>query len=115
MAYFSYILTVLFIVLLAYITTRYLTLIYQRGMRNRHIKVIEKVNLAADKHLWLIEFGGKYYFMSSDRKGMTAIDQRDSLPDQIINESSKPLIPRLSPFEILLQKRKGIDEHEPKA
>lgn len=114
MAYISYALTVALVIILAYITTRYLSVVYQKGMQQRRIKVIEKINLAADKHLWLIEFGEKYYFMYSDRKGMTQIDRLDSLPE--IHPEVQSVLPQaiLSPFEALLQKRKGKDNHEPK-
>ncbi len=101
MGYVTYVLTVLFVIGLAYFTTQYISLNYKKGQSKRRIKIIEKVNLAADKHLWLIELGDKFYFMYSDRKGMTQIDALDTLPeieginDQMTNMS----------FQAFLQKK----------
>ena len=101
MSYVSYVLTVLFVIGLAYFTTQYLSITYRNGQSKRRIKVIEKINLAADKHLWLIELGSKYYFMYSDRKGLTQIDCIDELPElpEITN------VTPLSTFQEILQKK----------
>lgn len=108
MNYFFYVVTILFVIALAYLTTYYISIVYRKGQSQKYIKVIDKVNLAADKHLWLIEFGEKYYFMYSDRKGMTKIDAVDSLPEKSVD--LPPPIPM--PFQALLNKKQGSNRDE---
>ncbi|MCK8058771.1 MULTISPECIES: flagellar biosynthetic protein FliO [unclassified Fusibacter] len=71
----SYFMFIVAVVVLAFGTTRYISTMYAKGVQSRNIKIIEKVNLAADKSLWLIELGEKVYFAYSDKNGMQMLDQ----------------------------------------
>jgi flagellar biogenesis protein FliO len=77
MGVFTYIMTMIGVVLLAFLTTRYISKVYTKGLSTRSIKVVERINLAADKSLWLVEFGSKQYFLYTDRHGMTKLDTLD--------------------------------------
>jgi flagellar biogenesis protein FliO len=86
---FSYLVFIVAIVVLAYGTTRYISTIYSKGVQSRNIKIIEKVNLAADKSLWLIELGEKAYFAYSDKNGMTLLDSVSTDGLQLKNEDTQ--------------------------
>ncbi len=81
-----YIAILIFIAGLAYLSTVLLARYYKKGASSRNIKLIEKISLAADRSLWLVELGEKYYFFYVDKNGLKKLDQfeRDEL--SVINE-----------------------------
>ncbi len=80
---FQYIGVIIVVIGLAYLATTATSKLYQKSLGNRHIKLIEKTNLAADKSLWLVELGDNYYFLYVDRHGIKKLD--------VIDKSSLPL------------------------
>lgn len=70
----GYLIFVIGVIALAYWTTRWLSRAYTKGNVNRNIKVLERVNLATDKSLWLIKVGTKTYFAYSDKQKFEIID-----------------------------------------
>ncbi len=73
----TYFLAVIAVIALAYLTTIAVAKLYNKGTGSNNIKIVERVNLAADKSLWLVSLGEKYYFMYTDRNGLTKIDEVD--------------------------------------
>lgn len=70
----GYAIFVIAMIVLAYLTTKFVANLYSKGLNSRNIKVLEKIYLAADKSLWLVELGDKIYFMYADKNGMTKLD-----------------------------------------
>jgi len=86
----GYIAFVVVFIALAFYTTKYISGAYTKGTSSRNIKLIERVNLAADKSLWLIQLGENYYLASSDKKGIHLIDKlsKDDLVLKQVNQES---------------------------
>ena len=74
--------------------SKYLTKRHFVGLREKNIKVIERVALSNDKFLYLIELDHIYYLVSSDKSGMTMIDKREHLNIEI----SKQIEPQTDAF-----------------
>ncbi len=72
-----YVLAVIAVIALAYLTTIAVAKLYNKGTGSTNIKIIERVNIATDKSLWLISLGEKYYFLYTDRNGLSKIDEVD--------------------------------------
>lgn len=117
MSIVAYIITIAVVIASAFFTTRYLSTVYTKGLNSRHIKVIEKINLATDKSLWLVAFGEKHYFLYTDKLGMTKLDEvthLSPLPEKEQSESavSKTLTELPKTFSEILEKvkRRGSNE-----
>ncbi len=117
MSIVAYVITIIVVVASAFFTTRYLSTMYTKGLNSRHIKVIEKINLAADKSLWLIAFGEKHYFLYTDKLGMTKLDEVNHLqplpdkePSEFIMHKTLTEIPKT--FSDILEKVKKRGSNE---
>ncbi len=74
----TYVLAVIAVIALAYLTTIAVAKLYSKSSQSTNIKVVERVNLATDKSLWLVSLGEKYYFLYTDRNGLTKLDEVDA-------------------------------------
>jgi hypothetical protein len=74
--------------------SKYLTKKQFVGIRNKNMKVIERVAITNDKYLFLVELDGIHYMISSDKNGMRLIDKREHLNI----ESSKSIEPQSGAF-----------------
>ena len=74
--------------------SKYLTKRHFIGLREKNIKVIERVALSNDKFLYLIELDHIFYLVGSDKSGMTMIDKREHLNIEI----SKQIEPQTDAF-----------------
>ncbi|GAB6109221.1 flagellar biosynthetic protein FliO [Fusibacter bizertensis] len=59
--------------------SKYLTKKQFVGIKNKNIKIIERVAITNDKFLFLVELDGVHYMISSDKNGMRLIDKREHL------------------------------------
>lgn len=75
---FLYVAAICAIVLLAYLTTRFVAGAYSFGMKSKHIHILERASLGADKALFLLRLNDKVYLLSSDKSGIRLIDKLDS-------------------------------------
>ena len=64
--------------------SKYLTKRHFVGLREKNIKVIERVAISSDKFLYLVELDQIHYLIGSDKSGMTVIDKREHLNIEII-------------------------------
>ncbi|MDK2917400.1 MAG: flagellar protein FliO/FliZ [Candidatus Petromonas sp.] len=83
-----FILASIFIIILAYFTTRFLSLNFTSKNNNKNIKFVEKFPLGVDKSLVLIQLDNNFYLIFINKNGAQLIDKIDSLK---LNEPvSKP-------------------------
>ncbi len=87
-----YLMFVIAVILLAYGSTLYIAKLYSRGTRSKNIHVLEKLFLATDKSLWLVEVNQYVYLVYVDKNGMTKLDRynkdelsADFFEDDILN------------------------------
>lgn len=85
----KYIIVATVFLLLLWGLSKYLTKRQGITIRQKNIKVIERISISADKFLFLIELDGLYYLISSDKSGMRLIDKREhlNLEDMKISET----------------------------
>ncbi len=83
-----YIAILVFIAGLAYLSTILLARYYKSGISGRNIKLIEKINLAADRSLWLVELGDNYYFLYIDKNGLTKLDKIDNTTLKLVENKT---------------------------
>lgn len=85
----KYIIVATVFLLLLWGLSKYLTKRQGITIRQKNIKVIERIAISADKFLFLIELDGLYYLISSDKSGMRLIDKREhlNLEDMKISET----------------------------
>jgi flagellar biogenesis protein FliO len=73
--------------LLLWAVSKYLTKRQGVNIRQKNIKIIERIAISADKFLFLIELDGLYYLISSDKSGMRLIDKREHLNLEVMKTS----------------------------
>lgn len=80
----------IFIIVLAFLTTRFVSGGIKGNVSNRNIKFIEKLPLGVDKSLILVQLEKHYYLMYLSKSGAQLIDKLDSLEinDAISNNMS---------------------------
>ena len=90
--------------------SKYLTKRHFIGLREKNIKVIERVALSNDKFLYLIELDHIFYLVGSDKSGMTMIDKREHLNIEI----SKQIEPQTDAFFEQLKSSlfKGVSKNQ---
>ena len=69
------ILSFAFVILLAYLTTKFLSKTSLGGINGKNIKIIERINISADKYLMIIELNREFYFISSDKNSTILLDK----------------------------------------
>ena len=74
--------------------SKYLTKKHFVGLREKNIKVVERVAISSDKFLYLVELDQIHYLIGSDKSGMTVIDKREHLNIEI----SKQIEPQTDAF-----------------
>ncbi|OJV64680.1 MAG: hypothetical protein BGO41_13850 [Clostridiales bacterium 38-18] len=102
----KYIIVATVFLLLLWALSKYLTKRQGVTIRQKNIKVIERVAISADKFLFLIELDGLYYLIGSDKNGMRLIDKREHLNLEYV----KPQETQSGAF--FEQLKKSIIKHE---
>jgi flagellar biosynthetic protein FliO len=69
------------ILLLAFYTTRFIALKAGSMMRGKHIRIVDTVSLGADKKLFLVKVGSRYFLLSSSGKNIEFISEIDDIED----------------------------------
>lgn len=82
-----YIIVATVFLLLLWALSKYLTKRQGVNIRQKNIKIIERIAISADKFLFLIELDGLYYLISSDKSGMRLIDKREHLNLEVMKTS----------------------------
>ncbi len=82
-----YIIVATVFLLLLWAVSKYLTKRQGVNIRQKNIKIIERIAISADKFLFLIELDGLYYLISSDKSGMRLIDKREHLNLEVMKTS----------------------------
>ncbi len=79
----SYLIAVLFVLFLAYISTRILGRAKLGKIKGNQIQLIDKFFISSDKVLLLVKIGNNFYFIGSDKTGMRLLDnlKEEDLPD----------------------------------
>lgn len=89
----------IFIIILAFFTTRLLSGGYKQGISNKNLKFIEKLPLSVDKSLVLVQLENHFYLMYIGKNGAQLIDKLDSL-------ELKETMPNSIAFNDILEKFK---------
>ncbi len=108
----SYLIAVLFVLFLAYVSTRLLGKARIGKIKGNQIHLIDKFFVSSDKALLLVKLGENYYFMSSDKSGLKILDKVDEedLPNLRYETEKKVSASKLkegSFLDKLNNKRKG--------
>ncbi len=113
---FSYLGIVILVLILAYLSTKFLTRLNFSKMQNRNIKLLDKFFISSDKSIYLIKVEKKVYLLSSDKTGLRLLDtlNEEELPSYFSDENidynnkRKDYTNKLSSFaEKLKSKQKG--------
>lgn len=89
----------IFIIILAFFTTRLLSGGYKQSISNKNLKFIEKLPLSVDKSLVLVQLENHFYLMYIGKNGAQLIDKLDSL-------ELKETMPNSIAFNDILEKFK---------
>ncbi len=89
----AYIVVLVVVVFLAYLTTVVVAKLYGGRYRANNIKVVERLNITNDKSLWLVELAEKYYFLAVDKNGIHKLDCIDGDKLTIIEREEKDKMP----------------------
>lgn len=76
-SYYVLVFAVLFVILLAFATTKWLAR-SRYGGGGQNMKLIERMYIASDKVLLIVEVSGRYYLLSQDKTGIKKIDQLEN-------------------------------------
>jgi flagellar biogenesis protein FliO len=90
----KYIIVATVFLFLLWVFSKYLTKRHFVGLREKNIKVIERIAISNDKFLFLVELDHIHYLIGSDKSGMTVIDKREHLNIEI----SKQIEPQTDAF-----------------
>ena len=93
---------VLFILLLAYLCTKWILKKYKGPSAGRYVKVIERTPLAQDKMLMLVEVNKQAYLLGITGQAITTVCSFDS--DQLPPKPAEPAMGFKSAFEEALKK-----------
>lgn len=100
--YYAIVMGFLFIILVAYGTTRWLSKSRFSGAKGKNMQVIERMYLASDKMLIIVLIDKTYYLMSQDKVGIKLIDK---LQDFQLNENNPE-----TKFSDILEKFKSVSK-----
>ena len=87
-SYYLVVLSSLIVILLAYVTTRFLAKSRQGASRGKNMQVIERLYLSADKHLLIVKVGDDYFLMSQDKSGVRLVNKLDDFIPELVEEKS---------------------------
>lgn len=74
-----YIAIVVIFMYLLWIFSKWLTKRNYISLKDRNIKVLDRIALSNDKYIVLVELENIFYLIGIDKSGMTVIDKRDDL------------------------------------
>jgi flagellar biogenesis protein FliO len=87
--YYSTILAFLFVLGLAFYSTKWIAKSKARTMQGKNIQVVERLFLSTDKHLLIVKVGEVYYFLSQDKSSIRSIDKLENFIPQTEEETQK--------------------------
>lgn len=73
-SYYMLLFSVFFVILLAFVTTKWLSK-SKYGGQGQNMKLIERMYIASDKVLLIVQIGEEYYLLSQDKTGIRKIDK----------------------------------------
>jgi flagellar biogenesis protein FliO len=86
-SYYLIMLSLLLVVILAYLTTRFLAKARQGVSRGKNMAVIERLYLSADKHLLIVSVGDEYVLMSQDKSGLKLVKTLENFEPQVLEQN----------------------------
>ncbi len=113
----SYLGAVIFVLFLAYLSTKFLSRLNISNVKNKNMRLVDKFFISSDRSILLFKVEKKFYLMASDKTGLKVLDilSEEDLPSYQMDEkaddteSSNYLKNKSSMFSELLkskQKRK---------
>jgi flagellar biogenesis protein FliO len=106
----KYIAMVVIFIYLLWIFSKWLTNKNYISLKDRNIKVLERVALSNDKYIILVELENIFYLLGVDKNGMTLIDKRDDLSiEQILKGKNQESKDFATVFKSSIGKRKHED------
>lgn len=87
--YYSTILAFLFVLGLAFYSTKWIAKSKARTMSGKNIQVLERVFLSSDKYLLIVRVGEAYYFLSQDKTSIRSLDKLEGFVPQSDEETQK--------------------------
>ncbi len=85
----KYFIIISILIYFLWIFSKFITKKNYVSLKDRKIKVLERVALSSDKYLLLVELENFFYLIGVDKNGMHIIDKRDDLNvDDFIKEES---------------------------
>lgn len=73
----SYLIAVIFVLFLAYLAMKFLSRLQFGRTTERHIHLLDKFFVSADKSIFLVKVDEKFYLISSDKQGLRLLDKLD--------------------------------------
>ncbi|MCA0384172.1 MAG: flagellar biosynthetic protein FliO [Firmicutes bacterium] len=105
----KYVVVATVFLLLLWGLSRYVTNRHSVIVREKNIKVIERVAISNEKSIYLFLLDGIYYLVASDKSGMTLLDKREHLnlePSKKIEPQSGAFFEQLKSALIKNEKQK---------
>lgn len=78
-----------FILFLAFITTKLLVRSKLIGLNTKNIKIIEQIVLSNDRRLLIVSVNDEYYFLSSDKNNINLLDKLEGFSPMLVDGKSK--------------------------
>ncbi len=79
----------LFVLLLAFITTKLLMKTKFGHMKGKNIRIVERLMIANDKQLLIVEIQKKYYLLSSDKNNINLLDTLEGFSPLEVTDEQK--------------------------
>jgi len=97
------------IIVLAFYTTRFVALKAGSMMRGKHIRIIDVVSLGADKKLFLVKAGNKFFLLSSWGKNLQFISVINDIDESVFKyDSYKESLGKSNDFKFNLNKLRRL-------
>lgn len=87
--YYGLVFAFIFVLVLAYFSTRWLAKNRSKSMDGQNIQVIERVYLSTDKQLLIVKVGIQYFLMSQDKSGLKMMHELTNFTPCVSEEPQK--------------------------
>ncbi len=106
----KYLVLMAIFIYLLWIFSKYITKKNYISLKDKNIKVLERVALSNDKYIILVELENIFYLIGIDKQGMTVIDKRDDLSLDMFIGKAESMGSFSEQLKSSILKRKNTDD-----
>lgn len=87
--YYGAVFSFFIVVILAFLSTKWIAKIRLNTMEGKNIQVVERVYLSTDKQLLIVKVGNQFFLMSQDKSGIKMLNELTDFTPSEIEEPQK--------------------------